>query len=192
MTNTHNTINLQTLRGRTFQGFVEFVDSVSPTNFYRLQERQTATITYDYTLDEHYRDDGIKGVDPAGYNSSISITLKVTSDMFDNTTSSSTANNLTYWISSIDPTINGPSGYTAPTHNPLQVTFVGTITTLSGPSGSLGEKYIHFVVNAVINHYGPITWNPNGGIWEMTISGPILSITAPTRSSHKYSDGQDS
>lgn len=193
MTNTHDVINLQSLRGRVFQGFVEFVDpsTSSPTlAFHRLQERQTATITLNYNLDEHYRDDGIKGVDPAGYSHNINITLKLTSDMFASAgaTAPFTGGNLSYLINQIDAQGTG----TGAPLNPVQVTFVGTINFIPGASPPFDtEHYVHFVVNAVINQFGPITWNPNGGVHEMTISGPIITLTVPQRSTHKYSDGTD-
>ena len=81
--------NLQTLRGKAFQGFVQFqipTDTTPPTGsgtWYRLKERQTMRVDLNFPRATHYSDDGTLAVDPAGQNHSFQMSIKLTSDMFD-------------------------------------------------------------------------------------------------------------
>ena len=82
--------NLQTLRGRAFQGFVQFqipTDVTPPSGvgtWYRLKERQTMQFSMNFPRATHYSDDGTLAVDPSGQNHSFQMAIKLTSDMFDN------------------------------------------------------------------------------------------------------------
>ena len=78
----------------TFQGFVQFqipTDVTPPSGvgtWYRLKERQTiAHLAMTFPRAPHYSDDGTLAVDPSGQTIILSnVTIKLTSDMFDDVT----------------------------------------------------------------------------------------------------------
>ena len=167
--------NLQTLRGRTFEGFVQFqipTTTIPPSGvgaWYRMKERQNMTFNMNFDRARHYSDDGLLAVDPAGISHNFTMTIKVTSDLFDNVFSeSSDKQTLSYWI--YRNTINAP----------IQVIFVTSFTTLTGPAGSTTENDVNlkFVLD-------PSTFTPSmgssGGSPEMTVSGTVVSITSALR-----------
>lgn len=160
--------NLQSLRTRTFKGFVQFQNG---SDWYRLKEKQSITINFNFIRENHYSDAGQKAVDPAGINHSFSMRLKVTSDLFDDVFSaSSNTNTLSYWI------------YKNTIHEPVEIVFVATMEALSGPTGSLTEKYIHIKFTLDPSQFGPITYG-SGGTNEISVSGDVLSIAELKRSS---------
>jgi hypothetical protein len=167
--------NLDTLRGRVFLGFLQF-KSPTATEYYRLKERQAASITYRYNLDTHYTDAGKKGLDPAGQSHTVVFTIKVTSDMFDNTATPSNGKTISYWI------------YKHEQFAPVEIYFTGTMETLSGPAGSTSEKFLHFTIKSIPHTFGPITWNPSGGSHEMQIVADVVEVTVPQRSSTGFAN----
>lgn len=167
--------NLQTLRGRTFEGFVQFqipTTTIPPTGtgtWFRMKERQTMSFKLQYNRSEHYDDAGIKAVDPAGHAHSFTMDIKLTSDLFDNVFSeSSDKQTLSYWI------------FRNSTNQPIQVLFVTSFAMLTGPAGSTTESNINlkFVLD-------PSTFTPStgatGGSPSITVSGTVVSITNALR-----------
>jgi hypothetical protein len=170
-------INLQTLRGRTFEGFVQFqipTTTIPPTGsgtWYRLKERQTMQIQMQFPRATHYSDDGLLAVDPAGQNHSFQMSIKLTSDMFDNVFSeASDKKTLSYWI------------YRNKIHQPIQAIFVTSFSTLSGPAGAdvlKNDVNIKFVLDPNSFSTG---LQANGGSPELSVSGAVISITSALRS----------
>ena len=173
--------NLQNLRIRTFKGYVQFqspqASGTGNDTYYRFKERQSCTINFRFNYAEHYSDAGQKALDPAGYNHDFSITLKSTSDLFDDTWSSSdpSDNDMawqtpSYWIAK------------ANANEPLEIVFVATMEALSGPSGDATEKYIHMKFVLTPESFSGITYG-TGGSQNVTIAGSVLSINYIKRTS---------
>ncbi len=162
-------LNLQSLHGRTFEGFVQFQIPDGST-WYRMKERQTMQFRMQYNRVEHYSDDGLKAVDPSGHSHSFTMTIKVTSDMFDSVFSStSDKKTLSYWI------------YQNEINAPIQVIFVTSMPTLSGPAGATTENDVN--LKFVLDPSGFSTGlGASGGSPEITVSGTVLSITSALRS----------
>ena len=165
--------NLDSLRSRTFLGYIQFQQPGSGT-YYRMKERQQMTITFDFQTAAHYNDSGSKFLDPSGINHKFTVGVKVTSDLFDTETNWSSSpptdsKTLSYWI------------YQWTQMAPLTITFVAAMQALSGPEGDPADKYISLSFNLVPTTFGPITYSANGGAQDLTISGEILSINALDR-----------
>lgn len=162
--------NLQSLRGRNFEGFVQFQDPTNPSGtWYRMKERQSMSFDMRFNRAEHYSDDGQKAVDPAGHSHGFRMTIKLTSDLFDSVFSdSSDPQTLSYWI------------HKNQQYQPIQVIFVTSISTLSGPAGSTSENDIN--LKFVLDPSDFSTGQGTGGSPEITISGTVLSITSVLRS----------
>jgi len=165
-------INLQGLRTEAFKGFVQFL---SGSTWYRLKERQNLRVTFNFLREGHYTDDGVKVNTSAGISHSFVLTLKITSDMFTTSFGSGYSGQqiVSEWV------------YQNTKNTPQSITFVTTLTALAGPSGASTEKYIHLKFVLDPSTFGPITFNPNGGTNEITISGEVLSITSLIRSATK-------
>jgi len=161
--------NLQNLHGRTFEGFVQF-QVPNGSTWYRMKERQTMSFQIRYNRAEHYSDDGQKAVDPTGHSHSFSMTIKLTSDLFDSVFSaSSDPQTLSYWI------------YKNEIYEPIQVIFVTSMPTLSGPVGSTSENDVN--LKFVLDPSGFSTGlGASGGSPEITVTGTVLSITSALRS----------
>ena len=178
--------NLQSQRTRTFKGFVQF-QSPQPSGtgndeYFRLKERQSCTINFRWQYAEHYSDAGQKALDPSGYNHDFTLTLKTTSDLFDDTWSSATPSDndqawqtLSYWMARADA------------NDPIEVVFLCTMTALAGPtgSGSSETKYMHmkFVLQPEV--FGNIVYG-QGGSQNITVSGSVLSINYIKRSDTEF------
>lgn len=162
-------LNLQSLHGRTFEGFVQFQVPDGST-WYRMKERQTMQFQMRYDRVVHYSDDGQKAVDPSGHSHTFNMTIKVTSDMFDSVFSaSSDKKTLSYWI------------YQNEIYQPIQVIFVTSMPTLSGPSGFTTQNDVN--LKFVLDPNGFSTsLGASGGSPEITVSGTVLSITSALRS----------
>jgi len=86
-------------RGTTFKGFVQFQDPGAGSTFFRLKERQTLNVTFRFNRAQHYDDAGNLTLDPAGISHSFNMVIKVTSDLFDTSFStSSDSKTLSFWI----------------------------------------------------------------------------------------------
>lgn len=163
--------NLQTLRGRTFEGFVQFNDLTTSTVWYRMKERQTMSFSMVFDRARHYSDDGSLAVDPAGISHSFTMNLKLTSDLFDSVfSSSSSKETLSYWI--YQNTINSP----------ISITFVTSFETLSGPSGSSSEDTVNLKFVLDPNTFTP-SLGASGGSPEIIVGGIVTSITSAVRDS---------
>jgi hypothetical protein len=163
-------LNEEQFHGRTFKGFVQFQEPGGST-WYRLKERQDMTFSMSFTRAVHYTDNGDKVVDPSGSNHTFSMTLKVTSDMFDDTFSGgSDPETLSYWI--YQNTINAP----------IEVIFVTSMEMLSGPTGDLLDDTINIKFRL-----DPSTFASGlgaaGGSPVITVSGTVLEITSAIRAS---------
>ncbi len=160
--------NLQSLHGRTFQGFVQFQEP-SGSEWFRMKERQQMTFTMRFDRAPHYSDAGILAVDPAGISHSFTMDLKLTSDLFDDVFSaSSDKETLSYWI------------YQNTIHAPIEVIFVTSFEMLLGPSGATTEKNINLKFVLDPNTFTP-SLGASGGAPSITVGGIVLSITSAIR-----------
>lgn len=170
--------NLQNLRTRAFKGFVQFQEPGS-SNYLRLKERQTATVTFTWKREEHYDDAGIKVLDPAGHGHTFDMTLKLTSDLIDDEYNKPPANpdttaekeTISYWMLKNE------------LYEPIQLVFVTTLEAQSGPTGNLTEKFLHFKFVFDPQKFGPITLGATGGTVNIQVSGEVISISEVTRTS---------
>ena len=162
-------LNLVTLHGRTFEGFVQF-QVPSGSTWYRMKERQNMTFAMRYDRAPHYSDDGQKVLDPSGHNHSFSMDIKVTSDMFDSVFSaSSDKKTLSYWI------------YQNEINAPIEVIFVTSMPMLTGPAGFVTQNNVN--IKFVLDPSGFSTGlGPQGGSPNITVSGEVVSITSALRS----------
>lgn len=178
MTNTSTDINLQALRAQQVYGFVQFQDPNTPTQYWRLKERQPMTIGYNFGRVEHYQDDGTKARDWAGYNHSFTMKLIFTTDMIDNSYPPTDKKTITYWMYQNTP---DPANNHAPT--PFTLTFVATQLALSGPAGDTSNKWVLHTFTLDPTSFGDLEWNTTAGYYEWTVSGEIVSITSIKRQS---------
>ncbi len=171
--------NLQDYRGQAFQGFVQFQEPDGST-WYRLKERQNMTFNMSYDRTPHYSDDGQKVVDPTGHSHRFQMTIKLTSDMFDNTAWTYTGGKLdtglaidkktlSYWI------------YKNELYEPIEIIFVTSMPTKTGPSGFPTENDVNIKFVLDVNTFST-GLSPSGGVPEITVSGTVLSITSALRS----------
>lgn len=161
--------NLDTLRGRTFKGFVQFQEPSGA--WFRMKERQTMGLNFRFDLVKHYTDDGTLNVDPSGISHTFDMRIKLTSDLFDDEfTANSDKKTLSYWI------------YKASIHEPLEIIFVTTIESLIGPTGATDEKFTNLKFTLVPNTFSP-SFGATGGSVEMAISGVIINIVEAVRDS---------
>lgn len=164
--------NLQNLRARTFKGFVQFQDPGNSNIFLRMKERQTMRLEIRFNRETHYTDTGQKALDPAGFNHTFSMDLKLTSDLFDDEFSdNSNSQTISFWI------------FKNQEYEPIEVIFVTTMETLSGPSGDTGDKFVHIKFRLDPNTFGPFTYGASGGAINMAVSGDILEIETVERTS---------
>lgn len=172
-------LNTDNLHGRTFKGFVQFQVPDGST-WYRLKERQNMSFNISYQRVIHYTDDGRKVSDPSGSNHTFQMTIKLTSDMFDNTPWTYTGailnsglaidkETLSYWI------------YKNELNEPIEVIFVTSFEMLSGPSGATSENDINLKFR-LDPHTFSTGLGSSGGSPEITVSGIVLSITSALRS----------
>lgn len=169
-------LNLSTLRGTTFKGFVQFQEptaTIPPTGsgtWFRMKERQTLNVTFKFNRAQHYDDTGTLSLDPAGIAHSFSMVLKVTSDIFDNVfTDASDKKTLSWWI------------FKNTQNEPIEIIFVTSMEMLDGPSGSSSEKFVNLKFTLNPDTFGPITYSASGGSHEITVSGIITSISEAIR-----------
>ncbi len=162
-----NNFNLDTLRARTFKGYVQFEDPGTPGTFYRLKDRQVMTTLLDYLLDGHYADDGVKSLDPAGHNHRFNMNLKMTLDLADDVFSAaSDPETLSYWIFQLEQ------------HTPLTISFATIVATEGNLSG---DTHIQLLFSLVPSTFGPMVFGSTGGSIEIGISGEIIAVTSLTR-----------
>jgi len=168
--------NLQSLHGRSFEGFVQFqipTTAIPPSGagvWYRMKERQTMSFKMQFDRATHYDDAGLKAVDPSGFNHSFSMDIKLTSDLFDSVFSeSSDKQTLSYWI------------YRNTINQPIQVIFVTSFTMLTGPSGSTTQKNINLKFVLDPSSFST-SLGSSGGSPTLSVSGTVISITSALRS----------
>ena len=176
MNNTSTNLNLDTLRAQQVKGFVQFQDPIIGTEYWRLKDRQSMTIGYNFSRVEHYQDDGTKARDWAGYNHTFSMKLKFTSDLIDLNYPPTAVNTISYWIYQNSP---DPANNHAPTQ--FSITFVATQLAISGPAGDPSNKWVLHTFVLDPTNFSDIEWNTTNGTYEITISGEITSITSIKR-----------
>jgi len=165
--------NLSSLRTTTFKGFVQFQDPAGSV-WFRMKERQTLSLTFKFNRAQHYDDAGLLALDPAGISHSFSMTLKMTSDIFDASFDTATPitgdeKTLSFWIAK------------NAAHEPLDVIFVTSMEALAGPSGDTTRKFINMKFTLSPDTFGPITYGASGGSHDITVSGIVKSITEVIR-----------
>ena len=167
--------NLQSLHGRSFEGFVQFqipTTAIPPSGvgvWFRMKERQTMSFKMQFLRVEHYDDAGLKAIDPAGHAHSFTMDLKLTADLFDNEFSeTSDKKTLSYWI------------YRNTINQPIQVIFVTSFQMLDGPTGDESNDVINlkFVLDPSTFSTG---LGASGGAPNLTVSGTVVSITSAER-----------
>ena len=175
MVETFTNFNEAVERAQTYKGYVEFVDpttSGGSSAHLRLKERQLLSITYRFLRESHYDDTGVKNLDWAGYDHTFSLTIKLTSGMFSDTSSftgaggSTDGETLTYWLEQNMP----------PNNEALEIRFLYVSESASGPVGALTEKFLEQDFQLVPHTFGPITMNKGTGSQEITIIGEVISI----------------
>ncbi len=155
--------NLQDLRTRAFKGFVQFQDPDNSSNFLRLKERQTMSVTFSFSREPHYDDAGIKVLDPSGHNHTFTTVLKVTSDLLDTTYNKSDPDatsgkeTLSYWILKNE------------LYEPIQIIFVVTLEARDG-------QFLHFKYTLEPQTFGPVTLGATGGTSNITVAGEVIAI----------------
>ncbi len=165
--------NLQNLRARTFKGFVQFQDPSDSNVFLRMKERQEMRLDIRFNRETHYTDTGQKALDPAGFNHTFTMNLKLTSDLFDDDFSnSSDQSTISFWI------------FKNQEYEPIEVIFVTTMETLSGPTGDTNDKFVHIKFRLDPNSFGPFTLGASGGAVTMAVTGDILEIETVERTSN--------
>ena len=132
-------------RTRRYKGYVQFNDPSSSSDWYRLKEKQSVSLSLSFSLSTHYDDAGMKFLDPQGHTHTFSTTIKLTSDMIDDATAdwdssassakTSETSSLSYWIEKLQR------------YEPVLMTFVSTSVALSGPTNApqasqASEKYV--------------------------------------------------
>jgi hypothetical protein len=169
--------NLQNLRTRAFQGFVQFQNPGNSLEFLRLKERQTVNVTFNFGREPHYNDSGIKALDPNGHNHSYTMVLKVTSDLIDDQynkvdpDTGAERETLSYWILKNE------------LYEPIEIIFVTTLEARSGPSSDPTEKFLQFKFRLDPQVFGPITIGATGGTSNITVSGEVIAIEEIIRTS---------
>ena len=155
--------NLQDLRTRAFKGFVQFQDPDNASIFLRLKERQTMSVTFNFSREPHYDDAGIKVLDPSGHNHTFTTVLKVTSDLLDDQydkndpDTGADQRTLSYWILKNE------------LFEPIQVIFVVTLEARDG-------QFLHFKYTLEPQTFGPITLGATGGTSNITVAGEVIAI----------------
>ena len=84
---TDNDFNEAENIAKKFKGFFRITDGADT---YRYKELQSITITTVADFEKHYSDDGIKNLESIGDSSTFSLTTKLTADLFDTVTASTT------------------------------------------------------------------------------------------------------
>jgi len=162
--------NLQNLRTRAFQGFIQFQNPGNATEFLRLKERQSMDVTFSFNREPHYTDSGIKALDPAGHDHRFRMNLKVTSDLIDNEynkidpDTTAEQQTISYWILKNE------------LYEPIQIIFITTLEARSGPSSDILEKFLHFKFTLDPQVFGPITIGATGGTSTVDVSGEVIAI----------------
>ena len=173
--------NEKIYRGKAFEGFVQF-QIQDGSVWYRMKERQSMSLTLNYTRTEHYSDSGQKAVDPSGFSHSFSMDIKLTSDMFSNTAwtytggvldknvsfSSADKKTLSYWL------------YKNEINQPIEIIFVTSFPTLTAPSPSSNDD-VNVKIRVNPNQFST-GLSASGGVPELKITGTVLSITHAVRS----------
>ena len=155
--------NLQDLRTRAFKGFVQFQDPDNASIFLRLKERQTMSVTFNFSREPHYDDAGIKVLDPSGHNHTFTTVLKVTSDLLDDQydkndpDTGADQRTLSYWILKNE------------LFEPIQVIFVVTLEARDG-------QFLHFKYTLEPQTFGPVTLGATGGTSNITVAGEVIAI----------------
>ena len=160
-------INLQSQRTSTYKGFLEFKDG---SNYYRLKERQNASLGFTFSYSSHYSDSGFKTLDPTGYDHSFSCTIKVTADMMDVEQSSSgdaptNTKTISYWI------------YKASKFEPVDIIFVAKQVAI-GSSDTKPNIWYKFKVRLTSFGTG---YSSTGGSQDWDLNGIITEINAIER-----------
>jgi len=167
--------NLANLRARRFKGYLQLQDPDNTSNYLRLKERQTMSISLNFGRDSHYDDQGQKVLDPAGYTHQFSVGLKTTADLFDDgftwngfggsNTAPDDKSSISYWI------------YKNQNYEPVELIFITTMETVASAGTS---KYLHLKFTCDVNGFTPVTLA--GATSDTDISGEILRIEAVKRS----------
>ena len=157
--------NLQTYRGTTFKGFVQFQLPDGAT-WFRLKERQSFSFSLGFQRTTHYDDAGKLALDPSGLNHTFTLAVKLTSDMFDTSFSSpSDKKTITYWMKKSQD------------NEPIEIIFVTSFQALDSPDS---KDFINLKFRLMPNTFAS-GLGASGGSPVLDISGNILEVTDAIR-----------
>jgi len=148
---------------KKFKGFFRITDGA---NTYRYKELQTVTITTVADVEKHYSDTGIKSLNSIGDSSTFSLTTKLTADLFDTASASSTTQIRTIGF------------YQEKIINDREIplaTFEGINETESA-----SNKFIHVVFTAYVLNIQQSRVQSDG-TYNVTITGEIRTLTESNR-----------
>jgi len=150
---------------KKFKGFFRITDG---SDTYRYKELQTVVITTIADTEKHYSDDGIKNIESIGDSSVFSLTTKLTADLFDTASASTTTQVRTigfYQNAIINDRLI-----------PL-ATFEGISETEASSNKFIHVKFIAYVLNIQQSRV------QSDGSYNVTITGEIKSLTESNRQS---------
>ena len=150
---------------KKFKGFFRITDGA---NTYRYKELQTVTITTVADTEKHYSDDGIKNMESIGDSSTFSLTTKLTADLFDTTSASSTIQVRT--IGFVQEKIINDRII------PL-ATFEGINETEATSNKFIHVKFTAYILNIQQSRV------QSDGSYNVTITGEIRTLTESNRQS---------
>jgi len=150
---------------KKFKGFFRITDG---DDTFRYKELQTVTITTIADTEKHYSDDGTKSMESTGDSSVFSLTTKLTADLFDTASASTTTQVRTigfYQNAIINDRLI-----------PL-ATFEGISETEASTNKFIHVQFIAFILNIQQSRV------ESDGSYNVTITGEIKSLTESNRQS---------
>lgn len=148
---------------KTYKGFFRITDGADT---YQYKELQTVTITTVADTEKHYSDDGDKNIESIGDSSTFSLTTKMTADLWDTTSASSTTEVRTigfYQQKIINERIIP------------QATFEGVNETEASSNEFVHVEFVAYILNIQQSRV------QSDGSYNITITGEIKTLTESNR-----------
>ncbi len=159
--------NLAANIAKKFKGFFRITDT-GGTNTYQYKELQTVTITTVADFEKHYSDDGTKSLNSIGDSSTFSITTKMTADLWDTTSASSTTKIRTVGL------------YMQKIINDREIplaTFEGISETEASSNAFVHVDFTAYILNIQQSRV------QSDGTYNITITGEIKALSESNRQS---------